>query len=330
MTRAAAAPSASVSAPVGPPAPAPRPRVLLVVGSGRSGSTLVERALAGVPGVAGLGEVVHLWERGVRDDELCACGAPFGGCPFWQGVGRRAFGGWQHLDVDEVVHRRHEVVRTRRIAPLLTTGPSAHRRSERELHAAEVTAVLAAAQAESGARLVVDSSKMPAYAALLMRADVELCCLQVVRDPRGVACSMRKAVQRPEVVDGADLMHRTRPAETALWWSVFDLLSVGLRRVGGVPFVTVRYEDFVADPAATLGDVRDVAGLGRTPGDLAHVNRDRIALRPTHQVAGNPLRFASGETRVRPDDAWRTQLPARDRRAVELLTTGLRHRHGYR
>ncbi len=51
-----------------------RPRVLLIVGSGRSGSTLVERALGGVTGVAALGEVVHMWDRSVRDDELCACG----------------------------------------------------------------------------------------------------------------------------------------------------------------------------------------------------------------------------------------------------------------
>ena len=77
-----------------------RPRVLLIVGSGRSGSTLFERALGGVPGVAALGEMVHMWDRAVRDDELCACGQPFGNCPFWTAVGRRAFGGWDRVDTD--------------------------------------------------------------------------------------------------------------------------------------------------------------------------------------------------------------------------------------
>src|SRR5262245_25734123 len=75
-------------------APEGRPRVLLIVGSGRSGSTLFERALGGVAGVAALGELVHMWDRAVRDDELCACGQPFGSCPFWSAVGERAFGGW--------------------------------------------------------------------------------------------------------------------------------------------------------------------------------------------------------------------------------------------
>jgi len=92
-----------------PPAdagPRVRPRVLIIVGSGRSGSTLIERALGEVPGVAPLGETVHMWERGVRDSELCGCGQPFGTCPFWQSVGQVAFGGWHQIDaqvaIDEV------------------------------------------------------------------------------------------------------------------------------------------------------------------------------------------------------------------------------------
>ena len=64
------------------------PLVLYIAGWGRSGSTLLERLLAEVDGVTLLGEVVHLWERGVREDELCACGTAFSGCPFWSEVGR--------------------------------------------------------------------------------------------------------------------------------------------------------------------------------------------------------------------------------------------------
>ena len=44
------------------------PRVLFIAGTGRSGSTLLERLLGQIPEVAPLGEVVHLWERGVIDN----------------------------------------------------------------------------------------------------------------------------------------------------------------------------------------------------------------------------------------------------------------------
>ena len=104
-------------------------------------------------------------------------------------------------------------------------------RAQRDHFAGELAAVLAAAQAESGARLLVDSSKMPAYAALMMRAEVDLTCVQVVRDPRGVANSLGKTVLRPEVTGADDLMHRTGVAESALWWSAFDVVTTVLRAV---------------------------------------------------------------------------------------------------
>ena len=310
-------------------APSDRPRVLLIVGSGRSGSTLLERALGGVPGVAALGEVVHLWERAVRDDELCACGESFHACPFWAGVGKRAFGDWSRVGAVSLIDARHAVVRTRRIPQLLTSSPSASWRAQRDLLRADYCAVLRAAQEESGARLLVDSSKIPAYAALLMRGDIDLYCLEVVRDPRGVANSLRKSVVRPEAADES-LMYRTGVAKSALWWSAFDVLTTGLSTVGRVPFTSVRYEDFVADPRGTIGQVLDFARLPCSAADLDHVRGDRLVLGPNHQVAGNPIRFRTGEVAIRRDEAWRDQLTPGEQRTALALTTGLRHRHGYR
>jgi hypothetical protein len=306
-----------------------RPRVLLIVGSGRSGSTLIERALGGVPGVAALGESVHLWDRAVRDDELCACGRPFGACPFWSAVGQRAFRGWDQVEAAELVRQRQAVVRTRHLPQLLTTSAWPSWRSKRDRLARDLGAVLRAAQAESGAQLLVDSSKMPAYAGLLTRTEVDLRCVQVVRDPRGVANSMRKSVVRPEAT-GADFMHRTGVVESALWWSAFDLATGLLRKFAKVPFATVRYEDFVADPSGTVRGVLDFAGLAVGERELAHISADRIVLETNHQVAGNPMRFRTGEVQVRPDEEWREQLSSRDRRTVGLLTAGLRHRYRYR
>ena len=62
-------------------------RVLYLGGIGRSGSTLLERMLGQIPGTCSLGEVVHLWARGIRDNERCGCGDTFHACPFWTSVG---------------------------------------------------------------------------------------------------------------------------------------------------------------------------------------------------------------------------------------------------
>ena len=71
--------------------------MLFIGGLGRSGTTLLERLLGQLPGTLPLGEVAHLWERDIRDDERCACGARFSMCEFWQRVGESAFGGWDKV-----------------------------------------------------------------------------------------------------------------------------------------------------------------------------------------------------------------------------------------
>ena len=100
-------------------------RVIYLGGLGRSGSTLVERLLAELPGVCSVGEVVHLWQRGVVEDERCGCGEPFGGCGFWREVGQAAFGGWDRLDVGRVAELRGAVDRTRHIPLLAAPGAPA-------------------------------------------------------------------------------------------------------------------------------------------------------------------------------------------------------------
>lgn len=302
--------------------------MLLIAGSGRSGSTLFERALGDVSGVTALGETVHLWERGLRDDELCGCEEPFSRCTFWSEVGEIAFGGWDSLPAAELVALRHRVVRTRYLPRMLGPSRDVGWRLDRDRLARVVGAIYRAVAELTGARLIVDSSKMPAYAGLLRHAGIDLRCAYVVRDPRGVAHSWAKTVTRPEVLDGSSTMHRYSAAESALWWSAFDAALALLAR-RGTPVTTVRYEDFVADPSGCVARTLRFAGLTVPGGGLDHVAPDRVRLGPAHLVAGNPMRFRTGDIALSRDDAWRTQMPVRDQRVVAALTAALRRRHGY-
>src|SRR5262245_21004542 len=93
-------------------------RVLFIGGLGRSGSTLLERLLCEMPGVAAMGEVVHLWQRGLADGERCACGRAFGQCPFWTRVGEVAFEGWDAFDLAGFHALKDSVDRTRHVPAL--------------------------------------------------------------------------------------------------------------------------------------------------------------------------------------------------------------------
>ena len=94
------------------------PQVLYVGGWGRSGSTLLSHLLGRLPEMVAVGELRYVWQAGVSGNELCGCGEPFDECPFWVAVGEEAFGGWDKIDLGEVLGLEAAVLRHSRI-PML-------------------------------------------------------------------------------------------------------------------------------------------------------------------------------------------------------------------
>lgn len=305
--------------------------VLFIAGLGRSGSTLVERVLGQSSGVGTLGEVLHLWERGVLRDELCGCGLPFSECPQWVGIGERAFGGWDRVDLEEVRRLGDRVDRQRRVlktaSPVVVKPFGATVRAYADYY----RRIYEAAAEVTGAGLLIDSGKHPSCAlALSHDHSIDLRVLHLVRDSLGVAHSWSKSVRRPEAQNSDDeLMARYSPMRSSAQWLSTNVESE-LLRLRRVPVHRMRYEDFVTAPGRQLGELWSVLGL---PGDAPQVPDEHgpeIVLRPNHSAAGNPMRFASGATRLRPDTSWRTAMAQRDRRQVALLTGPLRALYGYR
>ncbi|GAA2030649.1 sulfotransferase domain-containing protein [Pseudokineococcus marinus] len=305
------------------------PRVLFLGGLGRSGSTLVERMIAELPGVAPLGEVVHLWERGLLEDQQCGCGRSFHACPFWRAVGREAFGGWDRVDGHHVLQLRHAVDRTR-FVPLLLLPHLTRRRGEvLSEYLSYYERVYAAALDVSGARVVVDSSKHLSLAACLRRSSVvRLRTVQMVRDSAGVAHSWGKRVIRPEITDRVEYMPVYSPLHVALLWSFTNAALRLVTTAGSRPLV-LRYEDVVRAPREALASVAQHAGLPLDDGAVDFVDGLDVHLTSSHTVAGNPMRFRTGNLSLRRDDAWRTDMKPSTRALVHLLTLPVRALLGY-
>jgi hypothetical protein len=223
---------------------------------------------------------------------------------------------------------RAAVVRTRRLGGLLIGAIRPRRRLEQNRLTRRLGNLYTAIQEESGANLLVDSSKHPAYAFLLRRAPVRLRCVLAVRDPRGVAFSWQKSVVRPEVLEDVTHMPRYSALYTAIRWlsynALFHLLSL-LR----VPVITVRYEDFMAAPKRTVSEILRFAGLEPREEETAHIQRNSVILGVHHTVAGNPMRFDVGEIKFRLDNEWQSGLQPQARATVSLLTAPLRFVYGY-
>jgi hypothetical protein len=299
-------------------------RVLYLGGLGRSGTTLVERLLGELPGVVALGEIVHLWQRDIVDDERCGCGARFSACTFWKQIGERAFGGWGKVDVARVRALRDAVERTRHIPRLAARGATPEVRE----YAGYYAKVYAAAAEVAGAQVVVDSSKHSALAHVLRFADdVDLRVVHVVRDARGVAYSWTKTVARPES-DGTEEMTRYSPGRSALLWNAHNA-AFGLLARRGVAVRRIRYEEFLTDPRAALLRLADFAGVTLTPDDLTFLRPEHADLKVGHSAAGNPMRFTVGRLALRHDDAWVRALPSAQRRLVGAVCAPLLRAYGY-
>ena len=322
-------PAAVPSERAAPEEPAEKLRVLYLGGIGRSGSTLLERMVGELPGVCSLGEVVHLWDRALRDDERCGCGEPFSGCPFWQAIGERAFGGWHNVSIDRHFELRARVDDVRRTPRLLFGAFGRSFRRDVEEYTDYFQAVYHAAREISGAELVVDSSKYtPLYFCLRRRRDLDLRLLHLIRDSRAVAYSWTKHVRRPEATGRDEFMYRIAPGRMALIWSVHNTL-LALPRFAGSAARTLRYEDFARDPGAALREVAEFADLDLPPQALDFLSTDSVRLSASHQVAGNPLRFTTGDVRIRRDDDWKSKLDRSDRRRVAMLTAPVAAAFGY-
>jgi hypothetical protein len=310
--------------------------VLYLGGLGRSGTTLLERLLGELPGAVSLGEVVHLWERGVVDGERCGCGESFHDCPFWSEVGKVAFGGWDRVDIERFRAVRASLDRIRHIPTLaLPTLPAATRR-RLDAYVSHYTRLYRAVRQVSGAPVLIDSSKHASLAFCLRWAgerELELRVLHVVRDSRGVAYSWTKRVRRPEAVDrGTEFMAQWSPGKAAAHWNAengaFALLA---RR--GVPTTLVRYEEFLRTPIESLRRIARFAGLPADDAALTFLTAAgggvTARLSANHTASGNPMRFQTGPILLRSDDSWRTRLALTDRRRVTAITFPLLRHYGY-
>ena len=294
----------------------------------RSGSTIVSDLLNEHPHVVNIGELVHLWERGVIENNLCGCGRAFAECEFWGKVGEVAFGGWSHVSGERMRALQLRADRTRHIPALMLPNITRGFGTSIVQYGAVVSRILRAVREVSGASVIVDTSKHVSTALLLRQLpDVDLRIVHLVRDPRGVAHSWSKSVKRPEVTQAEREMARLHPARIGLRWMWFNWAFSNMDRLG-VPVSTIRYEDFVADPHGALDHLFDFAGVDPISRELFEVSAP-LVLGEGHSVAGNPRRLERAPVAIRGDDEWLTQFDPRLRALVGRVTAPMMGRYRY-
>ena len=305
-------------------------RVLFIGGLGRSGSTLLDRMLCQLGGVWSVGELVHVWQRGLKENNLCGCGERFRDCPFWCRVGEEAFGGWDTLDVGQILALKQAVDRNRYVPLMCLPGLWPPYRARLRRYLDLLDRLYHAVWQVTDRALIVDASKHASHAFLLRRMPgLDLRVVHLVRDSRGVAFSWTKRLRRLEVVDDDEaLMATDTPLRMSARYIAYNSLFHLLRRLG-VPTLLLRYESLVRRPVAELLRVLGHAGRPAADGELEFVGDGWVELGTNHALAGNPMRFRQGRVPLRLDEEWRGKLRRRHRLLMAGSTWPLLLRYGY-
>jgi hypothetical protein len=302
-------------------------KVLYLIGWGRSGSTLLDTLLGEVPGFFSAGELRNLWKEGLQEGRRCGCGRPVVECPVWSAVLERvrATGA---PSPNRMARVQHEALRTRHTWSVIRrTRSRAGLPSTLAGYASGAEDLYAAIRDVTGARVVVDSSKVPPNAALLAAMpSVEPYLLHLVRDPRASAYSWQRQKDR---LDGKqdETLPRFGLVQSSINWLAFNGAAEVLRRHDRYGYKLLRYEDFVVDPRGSLEGV--VRFVGEPADTLPFTDRAVAHLGGNHTVSGNPSRFRTGSIEIRDDDEWRIKQHPSHRVLVTALTSPALARYGY-
>lgn len=302
-------------------------RVVYIAGVGRSGSTVLDSVLGNHPLIQSVGELSRLASDAWVQNFYCSCGRRSSDCPFWAAVRQAWCDANGRITIQEYIEIQNEVERFRYRPLLLREGLK--NSPTFQMYTEQTVTLLKAIQSVSGCTTIVDSSKGVERAfALSLIPEIDLRIIQLVRDPRGVVWSHKKAFTR-DLQNGLPRDIHPQPAwRAALYWCRMNMQADWLRRrLGPEKGLLVRYEDFMLDTLSVLRKIGNFIGI-----DLENVERaidGGEKLYFDHTIAGNRVRM-KGELRLKYDQEWREKLPVRDQRVTELLTAWLMARYGYK
>ncbi len=226
-------------------------KVIAISGSGRSGSTLLSLLLSQHYEVFNLGQNRHLW-RSYQNDEPCSCGDTLKDCSVYGKVVDESYAAASTPEIAAMQQMEKTFARDARRQS--DWADAATRKGLQQRHQdflgrmADVLDRIAAATEKS---YFVDSSKTPEMAlAFSLLPNVDLYVLNLIRDPRAVACSWQKRKS-----SFSTTTKKTRD------WLLRQRRLEGWKPALGPRFLTVRYEDLATRPIDTMEGISEWADV---------------------------------------------------------------------
>jgi sulfotransferase family protein len=301
-------------------------KVLFIAGTGRNGSTLLEKVLSQIDNFFSVGEIHNIWERGVIQDQLCGCGVRHSHCAMWKRIHQNAYGQINIEKAKKWYDIKQKSTKLRRVFSHIVNYD----------HKTDITLneylntldkLYCSVALCANCEVIIDSSKSPMYLALLrLLPSLDVYTLHVVRDPRAVTYSWLNP--KPSNDPYAPPMMGVMQLWTSIQvWNIWNMLIEYFGRKGLGNYLFLRYEDFVAHPSLHLNEIQEFLDLNNRFNPLN--DSETISVKKTHTISGNPLRFETGTIKISEDRRWRNEMKNKDKAIVTALSFPLMLRYSY-
>ncbi len=321
-------------------------KVAYILAPSHSGSTLLAMLLGAHPDACTVGEL-KIMRLGDVEKYRCACGSPIKQCEFWNQVSEQMAREGVSFDVTNAqtaliahgskytnrllrpLHRNRWMEFVRDAA--LSISPTWH--DQKRTFTERNVALMRAVAALSGAKVVIDSSKIAIRLKYLLRLpELDIHVIRLIRDGRGGALALMEPATFADATDpklrgggsgGNRDDERLNMEEAASEWKRSNEEADAIvKTIDPSRVMTIHYEDVCQTPLGVLGTVYLFLGLDPTEGTVAF--RDK----PQH-VIGNGMRLDS-TSEIRLDERWREQLSDDDLSTFERVAGAANRRYGYK
>ncbi len=298
-------------------------KVIYIAGYGRSGSTVLDIILGNHSQITSLGEVTCLADDYTGTARTCACGSPYGQCRFWKDFSPS---NWPVAEPAPLLRKVQDLFFIPRLLLKVVT--------KRDSDAYRTYHVNLFCHVENQTRkpIIVDSSKSARklagrFLALHRLAGQDVYVVHLVRNGLATMESL--------TLTGSNwaLEGRIRPPKwpglrAACGWALTNLWTSLLGRfLPPEHYMQLRYEDFVADPAASLRKLARFCGFDAEELVVRVARNDYFQV--GHLVGGNRIRFQS-EIKLQPAGPRGGRLRASHRLMFSFTGSWLNRKYGYR
>jgi len=242
-------------------------KIIYIVGSQNSGTTLLNIILGGHSNLVGVGEIFQLLKQkkhglylSERLEDNCSCGVKVKDCAFWGEITNRL-----NVTPGEHINQRYNIVRE---VFLEQFGPE---------------------------KIIVDSSKSLSYFKIAANEPgVDIKPVHMIRDVRAYCISRIDRAFRDNT------KRKTRkPMRHQRKWYRNNLETNQYLEAGDIPFFRLGYEELSLFPDKLVPVLCKWLGLSFEPGML------NLALKECHIVHGNRMRDQTDKNRkIRYDNRW--------------------------